>query len=108
MKKIIFEVEATALVTPMNSDGSVNYTALEDLVEEQINNGIDALVTAGTNAKNIAKRAKELGIECIHSFDTTEEAAEFAKEFAKAGDCVLIKASHGMHFEKIVDSIIGE
>ena len=71
-------------------------------------NGIDALVTAGTNARYIAKRATELGIECIHSFDTTEEAAEFAKTFVKDGDCVLIKASHGMHFEKIVDSIIGE
>ena len=32
MKKIIFEGAATALVTPMNNDGSVNYTALENLV----------------------------------------------------------------------------
>lgn len=52
MKKIIFEGAATALVTPMNSDGSVNYTALENLVEEQINNGIDALVICGTTGES--------------------------------------------------------
>ena len=52
MKKIIFEGAATALVTPMNSDGSVNYTALEDLVEEQINKGIDALVICGTTGES--------------------------------------------------------
>ena len=52
MKKIIFEGAATALVTPMNNDGSVNYTALENLVEEQINNGIDALVICGTTGES--------------------------------------------------------
>ena len=71
-------------------------------------NNIDALITAGENAKHIARRAKELDIAEVHSFDTTDEAAGFAKSFVQSGDCVLIKASHGMHFEKIVDSIIGE
>ena len=52
MKKIIFEGAATALVTPMNNDGSVNYTALENLVEEQINNGMDALVICGTTGES--------------------------------------------------------
>lgn len=52
MKKLIFEGAATALVTPMNQDGSVNYSALEDLVEEQINKGIDALVICGTTGES--------------------------------------------------------
>lgn len=52
MKKIIFEGAATALVTPMNTDGSVNYTALENLVEEQISKGIDALVICGTTGES--------------------------------------------------------
>ena len=52
MKKIIFEGAATALVTPMNNDGSVNYKALEDLVEEQITKGIDALVICGTTGES--------------------------------------------------------
>ena len=52
MKKIIFEGAATALVTPMNEDGSVNFKALEDLVEEQIAGGIDALVICGTTGES--------------------------------------------------------
>ncbi len=71
-------------------------------------NNIDVLITAGENSKNIAKRARELSISEVFSFDTTDEAAEFSKKFIQEGDCVLIKASHGMHFEKIVDSILGE
>lgn len=52
MKKLIFEGAATALVTPMNEDGSVNYSALENLVEEQIVGGIDALVICGTTGES--------------------------------------------------------
>ena len=40
MKELLFKGAATALVTPMNSDGSVNYQVLEDLIEEQIINNI--------------------------------------------------------------------
>ena len=51
MKKIVFTGAATALITPMNNDGSVNYTALDNLVENQITNGIDALVICGTTGE---------------------------------------------------------
>ena len=39
MKKQIFKGAATALITPMNEDGSVNFKRLETLVEEQITGG---------------------------------------------------------------------
>ena len=51
MKKRIFTGAATALVTPMNSDGSVNYSRLETLVEEQVKSGIDALLICGTTGE---------------------------------------------------------
>ena len=41
----------TALVTPMNGDGSVNFTRLGSLVEEQIKGGVDALVICGTTGE---------------------------------------------------------
>ena len=44
MKKRVFTGAGTALVTPMNEDGSVNYNRLRTLVDEQINGGIDALI----------------------------------------------------------------
>ncbi len=59
MKAKIFEGAATALVTPMNSDGSVNFSCLESLVQSQINNGIDALVICGTTGEKSTLRYQE-------------------------------------------------
>lgn len=51
MKKRVFTGAATALITPMNADGSVNFSRLSSLVDEQINGGIDALVICGTTGE---------------------------------------------------------
>lgn len=48
MKKRVFTGAATALITPMNKDGSVNFERLSSLVDEQVRGGIDALVICGT------------------------------------------------------------
>ena len=50
MKKTIFQGAATALVTPLNSNG-VDYQKLEELIEFQISNGIDAIVAVGTTGE---------------------------------------------------------
>ena len=59
MKQTIFKGAATALVTPMNHDGSVNYKRLEKLVDEQITGGIDALVICGTTGEKSTLRYDE-------------------------------------------------
>jgi len=59
MKKRIFTGAATALVTPMNEDFSVNYERLEGLVKEQIEAGIDALVICGTTGEKSTLRYDE-------------------------------------------------
>lgn len=41
----------TALVTPFNTDGSVDYPALRDLVNWQIENGVTGLVPVGTTGE---------------------------------------------------------
>lgn len=51
MKKRIFTGAATALITPMNSDGCVNFDRLATLVDEQVKGGIDALVICGTTGE---------------------------------------------------------
>lgn len=50
-RDIIFRGSATALVTPFHPDGRVNYQRLEELVEEQIQAGVDALVICGTTGE---------------------------------------------------------
>lgn len=42
----------TALVTPFNNDGSVDYAALRNLVEWQIANNVDGLVPVGTTGES--------------------------------------------------------
>lgn len=59
MKKQIFKGAATALVTPMNADGSVNFDRLESLVDSQIKAGIDALVICGTTGEKSTLRYDE-------------------------------------------------
>ena len=51
MKKTVFEGAATALVTPFNSDATVDYGALKALVEWQIEKGINGLVACGTTGE---------------------------------------------------------
>ena len=48
MKNTIFTGMATAIVTPMHTDGSIDYEALSRFVEFQIGSGINGLVVIGT------------------------------------------------------------
>ena len=59
MKKIIFKGAGVALVTPMNSDGSVNYDELEKLIEFQIENGTDAIISCGTTGESATLSSQE-------------------------------------------------
>lgn len=62
--------------------------------------GVEVLVTVGELAKFISENAQ--GIE-IHHFDTVDSAVEEIDTILHKDDIVLVKASHSMHFEKIVE-----
>ena len=51
MKNRIFTGAATAIVTPMHEDGSVDYASFARLIEWQIAEGIDAIVVCGTTGE---------------------------------------------------------
>ncbi|QDE31393.1 4-hydroxy-tetrahydrodipicolinate synthase [Shewanella polaris] len=48
-----------ALITPMNSDGTVDYASLERLVEFHIEQGTDAIVAVGTTGESATLPMKE-------------------------------------------------
>ena len=56
-----------ALVTPFKNDLSIDFEALERLVEDQIANGIDYLVVLGTTGEysTLNKQEKEQMIDCV-------------------------------------------
>ena len=76
-----------------------------DLGSAVVENGIDVLITAGENMKYLAKGAKDGGMENIVVFDKTLEVCNYVKDNISEGDAVLIKASHGMHFEEVYNAI---
>ncbi len=47
----IFTGSGTALITPFHEDGSVNYSKLEELIEDQIRHQTDALIICGTTGE---------------------------------------------------------
>ena len=51
MKKTIFEGCGVAIVTPMHKDGAINYDALAKLIEFQVENGTDAIISCGTTGE---------------------------------------------------------
>ncbi len=126
----IFTGVATALVTPMNSDGSVNFKAFAELCDFQINNGISALVACGTTGESSTLTDEEhvaVIRECVKvtngrvpviagtGSNDTRYAIDLSKEAQELGaDALLVvtpyynKASQNgliTHYTAIADSV---
>lgn len=126
----IFEGAGVALITPMKPDGQVNYEKLEEIIEEQIAGGTDAIIACGTTGE-ASTLTHEEHIEVIRytcsvvkkripviagtGSNCTETAVYLSQEAEKAGaDGVLLvspyynKATQNglvAHFTAIAQSI---
>lgn len=126
----IFTGAAVAIVTPMNKDGSVNYSKLGELIDSQINDGTDAIVICGTTGE-ASTLTDEEHIECIRfavkhtagrvpviagtGSNDTAYAVEMSKDAEKAGaDALLLvtpyynkTSQRGLtaHFTAIADAV---
>ncbi len=68
--------------------------------------GIDVLICIGAlseNTYNGALQSHEGNCIQLHKFATKEEAIASFEHILHKGDSVLLKASHGMHFEKVLE-----
>ena len=66
--------------------------------------GVDLLITAGELSR---ATAEGYGSGAVY-YPTVEECVADINGLLKEGDNVLVKASHSMHFERVVDQIVGE
>ena len=130
MKNTVFEGVATALVTPMYDDGTINYDRLKTLIDEQIEAGIPALVICGTTGESATMTLEEhsevIRVAIKHAAgrvkiiagagsNDTACAADLAKEAEEAGaDALLIvtpyynKATQGglvAHYKYIAERV---
>ena len=80
----------------------------EKIGEEVINQKIDILIVVGTQSENIAKTAEKKGmnISNIYKFKNNLQAIEIINKIKQNGDCILVKASNGMKFKEIVESLL--
>ena len=106
MKKEIFTGSGVAIITPMNQDGSINYAELEKLIEFQIQNGTDAIITCGTTGESATMSHEEhcevirFTIEKVNkrvpviagtgSNDTAKAIAHTKKAAALGADAALV------------------
>ncbi len=66
----------------------------------------DILVTVGAAAKFIAdSAANQMKPGSVFSFDTSDEAKVKIQEIIREGDVILVKGSHAMQMEKIVEEV---
>ena len=63
--------------------------------------GIDVVVAVGELCKHLFDGADKNG----YYFETVEECCNNITDIIKKGDTVLVKASHSMHFDKIVEKL---
>ena len=126
----LFKGAGVALITPMHEDGSVNFDALKEIIEEQIEKGTDAIISVGTTGE-AATLSVEEHVEVIayttkvvnHRIpliagtgsNCTESAVELSRQAEEAGaDGLLLvtpyynKATQkGLyhHFKTIAESV---
>ncbi|MDO5416374.1 MAG: 4-hydroxy-tetrahydrodipicolinate synthase [Lachnospiraceae bacterium] len=126
----VFEGAGVALITPMKPNGEVNYEKLEEILEEQIAGGTDAIIACGTTGE-ASTMTHEEHVEVIRfvcekvagripvvagtGSNCTETAIYLSQEAEKAGaDGVLVvspyynKATQNgliAHFTAVAESI---
>lgn len=83
----------------------------EDNMHEEVGSyaaykNIDLILCVGKLSKHMERGA--LGVDGsmskVHHFDTKEELVEKIPELICRNDTILLKASHGMHFEELLES----
>lgn len=130
MKNTIFTGVGTAIATPMNADGSINYEEFGRLIDFQIDNGADALVVCGTTGE-ASTMTDEEHIECIRfavertakripiiagtGSNDTGYSIELSKEAEKVGADALLQVTpyynktsqRGLirHFTAVADNV---
>lgn len=130
MKNTIFTGSAIAIITPMNDDWSINYDVLGEMIDNQIENGTDAIVICGTTGE-ASTMTDEEHLECIRfavertakrvpviagtGSNDTAYAVKLSKEAEKIGaDALLVVTPYynkttqrGLinHFTAIADAV---
>ncbi|HNV71660.1 MAG TPA: cyanophycin synthetase, partial [Candidatus Ozemobacteraceae bacterium] len=96
-----------AVLGDMRELGSVSEDLHREIGRHVCRQKLDVLVAVGDQAQFIAEAAIQEGMDapCVHCCRDTDEAAAALRLVLRQEDTVLLKASRGMYFEKIVKQL---
>lgn len=130
MKNTIFTGAGIAILTPFNKDGSINYDRLGGIIDNQLENGTDAIIICGTTGE-ASTMTDEEHLDCIKfavkhtakrvpviagtGSNDTQYAVKLSKEAEEAGaDALLLvtpyynkTTQNGLihHFYAVADAV---
>lgn len=99
-----------AVMGDMLELGSLSEEGHQEVGRELVRLGIDYLYVVGERSRDIARGAKEAGMDKdrIYHFPYTKEAGIFLQERIKQGDVILVKGSRGAKMEQVVYEIMAK
>ena len=97
-----------AILGDMLELGEYSKEMHKDLGDVIVNNNIDILITVGDESKEIDKRVIKLGMdkEAVVHFNKESDTYQYLSDFLKKKDVVLLKGSHGIHLDNVVNEIL--
>ncbi len=96
-----------AVLGDMAELGAHSETAHEEVGRGAAKLGIGQLIAVGKMAAVLARGAKAAGLNRVLEFPDVESAMLGLKNFVKAGDLVLLKASRSTRLERIAEALRG-
>ena len=94
-----------AVLGDMAELGAHSAAAHEETGRRVLESGVDQLFTIGTMANVTAEAARSAGLKAVEHFDDINALIEAVKNFLKAGDVVLVKASRSMRLERLGEAL---
>lgn len=78
-----------------------------EMIGEMITSCVDVLITVGEKAKFIASKAIKSGLDKdnLFLFDSTSDALEKITPLIQEGDLILVKGSHSVGLERVVNKL---
>lgn len=95
-----------AVLADIKELGEISARSHYEVGEYLVNQPIDAVITVGVEAENIAKALKDNKANTeTYSFYNNEETIAFLKSYIKQDDGILVKGSRGMKTDEIVKGL---
>ena len=100
------EERCVAILGDMGELGENEAALHREVGEYAGEQNIDEYIVVGELSKNISEAIREVKPEAdLHTFETVEELIPALDTLLKEGDIVLVKASHFMGFDRIVEAL---